>query len=80
MAHEDLAAKARDLPKSPGVYLFRGGDGTILYVGKASSLRDRVRSYFQSPRTLSPKVRLLVREARDLEVIVTGTEEDALVL
>jgi excinuclease ABC subunit C len=80
MANEDLAAKVGDLPKSPGVYLFRGGDGTILYVGKASSLRDRVRSYFQSPRTLSPKVRLLVREARDLEVIVTGTEEDALVL
>ncbi|GAB4305628.1 MAG: excinuclease ABC subunit UvrC [Candidatus Bipolaricaulota bacterium] len=78
-AQKDLAARVRDLPKSPGVYLFRGGDGAVLYVGKASSLRDRVRSYFQK-RGLSLKVRLLMKEARDLETIVTGTEEDALVL
>ncbi len=76
---KDLAAKVRDLPKSPGVYLFYGDDGSVLYVGKASSLRDRVRSYFQK-RGLSPKVRLLMKEARELETIVTGTEEDALVL
>ncbi len=74
----DLALRARDLPKSPGVYLFRGADGAVLYVGKASSLRDRVRSYF-APRP-SPKVRLLLREAADLETILTPTEEDALVL
>jgi excinuclease ABC subunit C len=80
MAKTELAARVRDLPKSPGVYLFRGADGVVLYVGKASSLRERVRSYFQAPRHLSPKVRLLVREARDLEAIVTTTEEDALVL
>jgi len=79
-AKGELAAKVKDLPKGPGVYLFRGANGTVLYVGKASSLRDRVRSYFQKPRGLSRKVRLLVREARDLETIVTGTEEDALVL
>ncbi|QAA75815.1 MAG: Excinuclease ABC subunit C [Candidatus Bipolaricaulis sibiricus] len=78
-AQKDLAARVRDLPRSPGVYLFRGGDGAVLYVGKASSLRDRVRSYFQKGR-LSLKVRLLLEEARDLETIVTGTEEDALVL
>jgi len=75
-----LAAKVRDFPKAPGVYLFRGADGIVLYVGKASSLRERVRSYFQSPRHLSPKVRLLVREARAIEPIATRTEQDALIL
>ncbi|MBC7220594.1 hypothetical protein H5T55_03880 [Candidatus Bipolaricaulota bacterium] len=45
---KDLGPKVRDLPKSPGVYLFRAGDGSVLYVGKASSLRDRVRSSLQS--------------------------------
>jgi len=80
VAKMEFAEKARGLPKSPGVYLFRGRGGTILYVGKASSLRDRVRSYFQSPRHQSAKVRFLMREARDLETILTGTEEDALVL
>ena len=66
-AKKDLATRVRDLPKSPGVYLFRGDDGSVLYVGKASSLRNRVRSYFQKPRGLSLKVRLLMKEARDLE-------------
>lgn len=80
MARAELAAKARGFPKAPGVYLFRGADGTVLYVGKASSLRERVRSYFQTPRHLSPKVRLLVREVRDLEAIATRTEQDALIL
>lgn len=75
----ELAAKVQDLPRSPGVYLFCGADGTVLYVGKASSLRDRVRSYFRN-RGLSAKARLLVREATDLTTIVTRTEEDALVL
>ncbi|HAZ27661.1 TPA: excinuclease ABC subunit C [Candidatus Acetothermia bacterium] len=77
---KELATRVRDLPKAPGVYLFRGEGGIVLYVGKASSLRERVRSYFQTPRHLSPKVRLLVREAQDMETIVTGTAEDALVL
>ncbi|MCX7751029.1 MAG: excinuclease ABC subunit UvrC [Candidatus Bipolaricaulota bacterium] len=77
-AHTELAAKVKGLPKSPGVYLFRGGDGSVLYVGKAASLRDRVRSYFAG--NPSPKVRLLLREAADLETILTPTEEDALVL
>lgn len=77
---KELAEKMKGLPPSPGVYLFRGAEGTVLYVGKASSLRNRVRSYFQKPSGLSPKVRLLMKEVRDLEAIVTGTEEDALVL
>ncbi|MBC7093728.1 excinuclease ABC subunit UvrC [Candidatus Bipolaricaulota bacterium] len=80
MPREELAAKARDLPKAPGVYLFRGKGGEVLYVGKGSVLRERVRSYFQAPRSLSAKVRRLVREAHDLEVIVTQSEADALIL
>lgn len=80
MARDTLADQAREFPKAPGVYLFRGKAGEVLYVGKASSLRDRVRSYFQASGRLSPKVRALTREAAALEPIATATEEEALIL
>lgn len=75
-----LADKVRDLPRAPGVYLFRSAQGDVLYVGKASSLRDRVRSYFQAEGLLSPKVRELTSQASDLEVVLTGSEAEALIL
>jgi excinuclease ABC subunit C len=68
------------LPDRPGCYLFRGPDGEILYVGKARSLRHRVRSYFQESRQLDPKTERLLAHVADLEWIVTETEVDALVL
>lgn len=80
MARERLREKARDLPDEPGVYLFRGVEGQVLYVGKASSLRGRVGSYLRSPRTLPPKVRPLVRQARDVEAIATRSQAEALIL
>lgn len=80
MAREALKEKLAELPKAPGVYIFRGARGEVLYVGKASSLRDRVRSYFQAERNLPYKVRHLVREIADLEVIETASAAEALIL
>jgi excinuclease ABC subunit C len=78
--NEDVSQKLAELPSAPGVYLFRGRGGQILYVGKARSLRDRVRSYFQESRVESPKLDRLVESIEDLEVIATDTEREALVL
>jgi len=80
MDQREWKRKVAELPRAPGVYLFRGPGGEVLYVGKASSLRDRVRSYFQAPRNLPYKARRLQREAVDLEVIQTATVAEALIL
>ena len=80
MTQKDLKEKVAELPKAPGVYIFRGAQGEVLYVGKASSLRARVRSYFQAERNLPYKVRRLVREIADLEVIETASAAEALIL
>ncbi len=77
---ETLARKAGDLPGRPGVYQFRDAEGRPLYIGKARSLRDRVRSYFQDSSALSPKIRRMLEEARDLDVILTDSEVEALIL
>jgi excinuclease ABC subunit C len=75
-----LAARVKTLPERPGVYLMKDAGGQILYVGKAVNLRTRVRSYFQDPGRLAPKVRALMRRVADLEVIVCDTEVEALIL
>src|SRR6478672_138926 len=67
----------KSLPAKPGVYLFRDADGDVLYVGKAKSLRSRVRSYFQRGDGRLGTAQLVVRVA-DVEVIVTRTEAEAL--
>ena len=72
--------KAALLPESPGVYLFRDAGGTVLYVGKARSLRSRVRSYFLESRWVDAKTGSLAREIADLETIVVGNEREALAL
>jgi excinuclease ABC subunit C len=76
----DLAAKIASLPGRPGVYLFRGATRDVLYVGKARSLRDRVRSYFQPSAPLDARKANLVSEVADLDVVVTDTEVEALAL
>ena len=76
----ELLERVRALPERPGVYIFKDAKGRVIYVGKAARLRDRVRSYFGSPRSLEPKVRNLVSQIADLEYIVTGTAAEALVL
>ena len=64
------------LPDRPGVYRFRSGDGTVLYVGKARSLRARVNSYYRKHRA-EDKVLELVSQARDVDVTVTASALEA---
>jgi excinuclease ABC subunit C len=77
VAQHALEPRLKTLPAKPGVYMFRDADGEVLYVGKAKSLRPRVRSYFQSGATRRG-VADLARRIADLEVIVTRTEAEAL--
>lgn len=79
-APENVAQKLKHLPDGPGVYLWKGADGTVLYVGKAKRLRSRVRSYFASDHPFSLKTQHLVRHIADLETIVVPTEAHALIL
>lgn len=77
---ETLELKLQHLPTKPGVYLFKDGAGEIIYIGKAKSLRARVRSYFTRGQDHSPKTRELVRCIEGLETIVVGSEVEALLL
>ena len=77
---EKLAAILNNLPHKPGIYLHKDAEGNILYVGKATSLYQRVRSYFADPSELSPKNRALVAKIADIEFIVVGSEVEALIL
>jgi excinuclease ABC subunit C len=72
--------KAAALPETAGVYLFKDAAGAVLYVGKAGSLRSRVRSYFLESRWMDAKTGSLVREIADLETIVVDNEREALAL
>ncbi len=76
----ELDEKLKSLPSDPGVYLLKDAEGHVLYVGKAVVLKNRVRSYFQAPERLAPKVRAMMRHVVDLEYIVTSTEVEALIL
>jgi excinuclease ABC subunit C len=75
-----LGEKLNHLPAGPGVYLFRDGAGRVIYVGKAASLKSRVRPYFQSGARHQPKTRVMVEKAADLEWIVVDSEVEALIL
>jgi excinuclease ABC subunit C len=72
--------KAALLPDSPGVYLFKDAAGNVLYVGKATSLRSRVRSYFLESRWMDAKTGSLAREIADLDTIVLANPREALAL
>src|ERR1700757_2318687 len=76
----ELREKVANLPTQPGVYLFQDAAGAILYVGKALSLRSRVRSYFLDKSQQDAKTGSLVREIADLEYIVVDNEKEALAL
>jgi excinuclease ABC subunit C len=75
-----VASKLPHLPDGPGVYLWKGRDGTTLYIGKAKRLRSRVRSYFNNDQLESVKTRHLVGQIADLETIVVPSEAHALIL
>jgi excinuclease ABC subunit C len=78
MPSERVAEQLKNLPTKPGVYLFRDDADQVLYVGKAKSLRSRVRSYFQARGRDRPTISLLPERIHDVEVIVTSTEVEAL--
>lgn len=76
----ELKEKLDNLPRLPGVYQFRSVEGKVIYVGKAKLLRNRVRSYFQKGHDYDPKTKVMVSKIADLEIIVTDTEMEALIL
>ncbi|MEZ0396358.1 MAG: excinuclease ABC subunit UvrC [Anaerolineales bacterium] len=77
---EHLKAILATLPAKPGCYLMKDAGGTVIYVGKAVRLKDRVRSYFHADASHDNKTRRLVREVADIEWIVVGSELEALIL
>jgi excinuclease ABC subunit C len=76
----DLYEKIRTLPTQPGVYLYKNADGEVIYVGKAKSLRARVRSYLLEASLANAKTGSLMREAVDIEYILVANEHEALAL
>jgi excinuclease ABC subunit C len=79
-APEPVALKITHLPESPGVYLWKDTEGSVLYVGKAKRLRSRVRSYYGSDHLESVKTRALMRQVADVDTIVVPSEAHALIL
>ncbi len=78
--NEKIQSVLNSLPHKPGIYLMKDAQGTIIYVGKAISLFNRVRSYFQESTDLSPKNRSMVAKIEDIEFLVVRNEVEALVL
>lgn len=68
------------LPESPGVYLFKDQSGNVIYVGKAKNLKKRLLSYFRPSSTMPQKTSAMMRRARDLNYILTGSENEAFIL
>ena len=80
MSDFDPKVFLKNLSTRPGVYQMLDQDGTVLYVGKARSLKSRVSSYFQSGADLVPKTRALMKNVAEVSVTITGTETEALIL
>jgi len=76
----DLREKAAQLPLAPGVYLYKDAGGRVIYVGKAKSLRHRVRSYFSDDRLADVKTGTLISEATDVDYILVDNNKEALAL
>ena len=75
---ESLLERLKAVPRKPGVYLFRDGQAQVIYVGKAASLRTRMRSYFGAAHSMEQKLRSLRQAIADFEYVVTHTEQEAL--
>jgi excinuclease ABC subunit C len=75
-----LSLKLKNLPTSSGVYLFKNPNKKIIYIGKAKNIRNRVRTYFQSPDKMDPKTARMISKAVDFDLMVTESEMEALIL
>ncbi|OGU13853.1 MAG: excinuclease ABC subunit C [Ignavibacteria bacterium GWB2_35_12] len=75
-----LQEKLKSLPTNPGIYQFKNQIGKIIYIGKAKNLRNRVKSYFQTRKPVDAKTKVLIQKIKDVEVIVTDSETEALIL
>src|SRR3989344_8699072 len=76
-----LAEKLKELPKNPGVYIFKDPKGLILYVGKANQLKNRVRSYFKKDAGHdSPRIQHMISQIADLDYVLTSNELESLIL
>jgi excinuclease ABC subunit C len=80
MRLEKSDIRLRNLPSSPGVYLFKNAEGKIIYIGKARNLRKRVRAYFRGSHRLDAKTARLAEQIADFDLIVTDNEIEALIL
>lgn len=78
--NDKIRAKVEALPACPGVYRWKDKDGKVIYVGKAVNLKNRVRSYVREDKNRSPKVAAMIRHAEDLDITMTATEMEALIL
>jgi excinuclease ABC subunit C len=78
--NQELEIKIQNLPQSPGVYQFKDATGKVIYVGKAKNLKNRVKSYFVKSQPLNPKINALISKIHDIEIIVTSSEVEALIL
>ena len=76
----DIEEELKKLPGKPGVYLMHDAKDAIIYVGKAISLKNRVRQYFQPSRNVSPKIEKMISQIDHFEYIITDSEVEALVL
>ena len=76
----DIQEELKKLPAKPGVYIMHDKEDAIIYVGKAISLKNRVRQYFQSSRRVSPKIQKMISQIDHFEYIITDSEVEALVL
>ena len=77
---KDFSERLKAVPTRPGVYIMRDASGGVLYVGKASSLRHRLRSYFTSSPSLQPKILNMVRKVADFDFILTESDQEAVIL
>ena len=75
-----LPKQLKNIPKKPGVYLFRDKNSQILYIGKALNLKNRVKSYWQKSQELSAAKQIMVSQIAKIEYIITSSETEAILL
>ena len=80
MLRPNFGLRLASTPTSPGVYIFKDIDGSVLYVGKSSNLQNRLRYYFRDPKNHEPKIRRMISKLAEFEYIVVDSDPEALIL